>query len=245
MKKITLLAIPFFLISYIMNAQFEVKRIDGTPFTDGEVIEFTSYGNASAELKFLVYNNATQNLDFRIRCMNLVNTTGTNFQLCWGYECIPDVAAGGIYPNYQNIINAGGNTIGLGDSFKNFNPGDGTNYPIDHTFRFLTRDVTTGANVGSTFNLTYRYQGPLSVDKKDKMDQMGIKVLNTFVNNYIGLEIQKEVSYYLTNLQGQIISKGNINSNTNLDMSFAQSGVYLLNFSNNDGLSDSIKIYKK
>ncbi len=243
-KKTTLLVLSFSLISFVMNAQFEVKRIDGTPFTNGEVIEFTSYGNTTAELKFLVYNNATQNLDFRIRCMDLVNATGTNFQLCWGYECIPDVAVGGTYPNYQNIINAGGSTFGLGDSFKNFNAGDGANYPMDHTFRFLTRDLN-GANVGSTFNITYRYQGPLSIDQKDKLNAMGIKVLNTQVDNFIGLEISKKIDFELINLQGQIINKGVLENNTNLDMTSTQTGVYILNFQNEEGLTDSVKIYKK
>ena len=243
MKKITLLFC--LLIFNFINAQFTVNKIDGTPFTNGEIVEFTSHSNAASELKFLVYNNSSENLDFRIRCMDIVNATGTNFQLCWGYECIPNVSSGGTYPDYVNTINAGGNTVGLGDSFKNFNPGDGSNYPIDYSFRFLTRDVTTGAVVGSSFNLTYRYQGPLSIDVRDKMELMGVKVLNTYVENYIGLDVTKEALFSLTNLQGQIISNESISNNTNIDMSNVQSGVYLLNVSNSDGLSETIKIYKK
>lgn len=194
---------------------------------------------------FLVYNTGTENLDFRIRCMDLVNNIGNDFQLCWGYECIPAVTLGATYPDYQNVINAGGNTVGLGDSFKNFNPGDGLNYPLDFSFRFLTRDVVTGAIVGSSFNLTYRYQGPLSLDQKDKLDQMGVKVLNTVVDSFIGLEIQQNVNYSLTNLHGQVISNGVLSNNTNLDMSSIQTGLYFLNFNNNEGLLDTIKIYKK
>lgn len=243
MKKITLLFCV--LIFNITNAQFTVNKIDGTPFTNGEILEFTSHSNAASELKFLVYNNSSENLDFRIRCMDIINSTGTNFQLCWGYECIPNVSISGIYPDYVNLINAGGNTVGLGDSFKNFNPGDGSNYPMDYSFRFLTRNATTGAVVGSSFNLTYRYQGPLSINVRDKMELMGVKVLNTYVENYIGLEVTKEAQFSLTNLQGQIISNEKISNNNNIDMSNVQSGVYLLNVSNNDGLSETIKIYKK
>ncbi len=244
MKKITYLFLVCLSTFNSAKAQFVVNNNDGTPLSNNQIIEFTTHSNSSAELKFVVHNNSTENLDFRIRCMNLVNNTGANFQLCWGFECIPDVVLNGIYPNYQNIINAGGNTIGLGDNFKNFNGGDGVNYPMDYSFRIFTRDLS-GNNVGSNFNITYRYQGPLSLDQRDKLSSMGIKVMNTLVNNYIGLEITKQVNYSLKNLQGQTIISDQINNNINLDLSALQTGVYFLNFHNNEGLSDSVKIYKK
>ena len=74
---------------------------------------------------------------------------------------------------------------------------------------------------------------------------MGVKVLNTVVNEFIGLEIQKSVAYTIVNMQGQKISNGVLNSNTNLDMSTLQAGMYLLNFSNDEGMSDTLKIVKK
>ncbi|WP_396142280.1 T9SS type A sorting domain-containing protein [Flavobacterium sp.] len=246
MKKITYLLLLFtFLFVNQLNAQFTVNKIDGTPFTNNEVIEFTSYNSAASELKFTVHNNSTVNLDFRMRCTGLVNNNGSNFQLCWGRECIPSVAVNGIYPDYQNIINAGENTVGLNDSFKNSNPGDGTNYPMDLSFRIFTRDLN-GTNVGTDFNFTYRYMGPtMSVDQKDKLSAMGVKVLNNVANQFIGLEIAKPVQYSIINLQGQIITTKNIEENTNIDVSSYQTGLYFLNFKSNEGISDTVKIFKK
>ena len=245
MKKITyLLLITFSLVNQV-NAQFTVNKIDGTPFINNEVIQFTSYNSAASELKFTVHNNSTVNLDFRIRCTGLVWNNGSNFQLCWGGECIPSVAYNGIYPGYQNIINAGANTIGFNDSFKNFNPGDGTNYPMDLSFRIFTRDLN-GTNVGTDFNFTYRYMGPnMSVEQKDKLSAMGVKVLNNVANQFIGLEIAKPVQYSIINLQGQIITTENIEENTNIDVSSYQTGLYFLNFKSNEGISDTVKIFKK
>ena len=244
MKKITILFLLLISASNNLMAQFVVNRIDGTTITNNEIITFTTHSNSSAELKFTVQNNASQNLDFRIRCTNLVNTDGTNFQLCWGGECIPNVALNGTYPNYQNVINAGANTVGFNDSFKNFNPGDGTNYPMDFSFRISTRDLN-GNTVGTSFNLTYRYQGPLSIEQKDKLSEMGVKVLNTAAQNYIGLEISKPVDYSILNLQGQIISSGQLTENTNLNVAAFQTGLYFINFKSQDGLMDAVKIYKK
>jgi hypothetical protein len=245
MKKITyLLLITFSMVNQV-NAQFSVNKIDGTPFTNDEVIEFTSYNSAASELKFTVHNNSTVNLDFRILCSRLTNNNGSNFQLCWGGECISSVAINGIYPGFQNIINAGASTVGLNDSFKNFNPGNGTNYPMDFKFSIFTQDLN-GNTVGTSFNLTYRYMGPnMSVEQKDKLSAMGVKVLNNVANQFIGLEITKPVQYSIINLQGQVITTENIEENTNIDVSSYQTGLYFLNFKSNEGISDTVKIFKK
>jgi len=243
-KTIPLLLLSLFLNNQV-NAQFTVNRIDGTPLVNNQIVEFTTSSTAAAELKFVVNNTGTENLDFRIRCTNLVNNMGNNFQLCFGFDCFTSVVANEIYPNgYQVIINAGANRATFGDNFKNFSQGDGLNYPMDFGFRFFTRNLQ-GATVGSNFNITYRYQGPLSIDQKDKLSLMGIKVLNTVVNEFIGLEIVKEVNYNLVNLQGQKIAGGLLSDNTNLNLSNLQSGIYLLNFTNAEGLFDTLKIVKK
>ena len=244
MKKIILILFLSIFIFSNTNAQFTVNKIDGTPFTNNQVIEFTTHSSTASELKFTVQNNSTDNLDFRIRCTSLVNNNGSNFQLCWGGECISSVALNGIYPGFQNVINAEANTIGFNDNFKNFNPGDGTNYPMDFSFRIFTRDLN-GNTVGSSFNITYRYQGPLSIEHKDKLNAMGVKVLNNVANQFIGLEITKPVQYEIVNLQGQIIATKNIAENTNIDVSSYQTGLYFLNFKNQEGLSDAVKIFKK
>lgn len=245
MKKTILLLFLSLFLSITSNAQFTVSKLDGTPLVNNQIIEFTTSNSAAAELKFLVTNTGTQDLDFRIRCMDLVNSTGANFQVCFGYDCFSSVQLNGIYPNdYQVLVSAGANRDGFGDNFKNFNPGDGVNYPMDFKFRFFTKDLA-GTVVGSNLNLTYRYQGPLSIDQKDKLNLMGVKVINTLVQEFIGLEIQKKVNYQLVNLQGQRISGGLLYNNTNLDLSSVPSGMYLLNFSNEEGLYDTVKIVKK
>ena len=244
MKKTILSILLSVLLGNFLNAQYTVTKIDGTPLVNNQIIEFTTSNSSAAELKFVVNNTGTENLDFRVRCMNLVNNTGLNFQLCFGYDCFSSVTAGVIYPDYQVIVNAGENRAGLGDNLKNFNPGDGVNYPMDFSFRFFTKNLA-GAIVGENLNITYRYQGPLSIDQKDKLSLMGVKVINTLVNEFVGLEIQKNVTYDLVNLQGQRVSGGLLINNTNLDLSNLQSGLYLLNFSNNEGMYDSVKIVKK
>jgi hypothetical protein len=244
MKKIILSGLLTVLVGNFLNAQFTVNKIDGTPFVNNEIIEFTTSNTAAAELKFIINNTGTENLDFRIRCMDLVNNTGSNFQLCFGFDCFASVASNVIYPDYQVIVNAGQNRQGFGDNFKNFNPGDGVNFPMDYSFRFFTRNLA-GAIVGSNLNITYRYQGPLSIDQRDKLSLMGVKVLNNVVNEFIGLEIQKSTNYYLVNMQGQRISEGVLNGNATINLSHLQAGIYLLNFSNEFGLSDTVKIVKK
>lgn len=244
MKKTYLFFLVFTLFITTSYAQFTVSKQDGTPIANNAIIEFTTHSNSESEMNFYVTNNSTEELDFRLRCIDLINATGLNFQACFGYECLAQVTIGGIYPDYQNVVVAGGNTLERADNLKNFNPGDGANYPMDHTFRIFTKDLA-GTIVGPNFNITYRYQGPLSLEQKDKLSDMGVKVLNTSVTNYVGLEINKEVNYSLSSIQGQTILSGNAASNFNLDLSTLQTGLYFLMFQNNEGLADSVKIYKK
>jgi hypothetical protein len=63
--------------------------------------------------------------------------------------------------------------------------------------------------------------------------------------NYIGLEISKPVAYSILNLQGQIITSGQLTENTNLNVAAFQTGLYFINFKSQDGLMDAVKIYKK
>ena len=77
MKKIILILFLAIFIFSNVNAQFTVNKIDGTPFTNNEVIEFTTHSSSTAELKFTVQNNSTDELDFRIRCTSLVNNNNS------------------------------------------------------------------------------------------------------------------------------------------------------------------------
>lgn len=248
MKKNYTLSLLFILFMNSIFAQFTITRIDGTPVVDNEVIEVTTYGDVDGtEIKLIAYNNSTVDLDFRARCTDLINNTGDNFQICWGFECLQSVSLYSTYPSMdQAIINAGASSLDsfFTLSFKNFNAGDGINYPMDHTFRIFTRELD-GTPTGNGLNITYRYQGPLSLEQKDKLSEMGVKVLNTSVSSYVGLEITKEVNYNVINIQGQTILSGKTASNINLELSALQTGLYFLQFQNNEGLADSVKIYKK
>lgn len=235
----------FLLLTSYTFAQFTIKKTNGTDFTNNEIVEFTSHSSNESELGFTVHNTSSDNMNFKVRCDALVNSDGTNFQLCWAFECLPNVSLNSIYPDFDYAINAGQNTVGFGDSFKNFSAGDGTNYPMDFTFRFFATNITTGSTVGSPFFITYRYQGPLSIDSKDILADMGVKVLNTSVDNYVGLQINKTTNLELYNLQGQQILTKTLNNDYQLMMNDFQQGIYLLRFSNQEGLNHTIKVIKK
>ena len=74
---------------------------------------------------------------------------------------------------------------------------------------------------------------------------LGKKIVITGASRGIGLEIAKPVQYSIINLQGQIITTKNIEENTNIDVSSYQTGLYFLNFKSNEGISDTVKIFKK
>lgn len=246
MKK-TVLFILFFFLTTFLFAQFTITKLDGTPITNGEIFSFTAVNqtinSTNANLYFTVNNTHSQDLRIKIRCNNLINTTGANFQLCYGFQCYEGLSVGTSYPDWDYILPPGGNNIGTGDAFKNFNVGDGVNYPSDYVFRFFALD-SAGDQVGSNFNITYRYEGPLSIEQRDKLELMGVKVMNTKIQNSMEVRITKPVMYYVQSMQGQIIKSESLNTDSSIELSFLSTGIYLLTFKNNEGLHDTIKIYK-
>ncbi len=242
MKKITLVL----LISFYGFSQFSIKKLNGVDFVNEEVVEFTSHSSAESEIFFTVHNTSSQDLNFFLRSESINNATGANFQLCWAYECLPSISSGVIYPQDFNYpVTAGANTVGFGDSFKNFYGGDGTNYPINYRFRFYALSVNDGSLAGDPLFITYRYMGPLGVNSRELLNNMGVKVLNTQVDNYVGLEINQTVHVELFNLQGQKVFSKSLDNNYDLIMTNFNSGVYLLKFSNDAGLNHTVKILKK
>jgi len=121
MKKITY-SIFFSFLFLTSFAQVEFKKSDGTIITDGMVIPFGTTGT-SAYLNFRVKNVSTTPLDIKIKCIGLINTTGANFELCYGGSCFDSVTLNGIYPDYENILAPGQSNPSQGDHFVNFNPG--------------------------------------------------------------------------------------------------------------------------
>lgn len=237
MKKITY-SIFFSFLFLTSFAQVEFKKSDGTIITDGMVIPFGTTGT-SAYLNFRVKNVSTTPLDIKIKCIGLVNTTGANFELCYGGSCFDSVTLNGVYPEYENFLAPDQSNPSQGDHFVNFNPGSGG--IMDLVFSVYALGFESSA-----ITFTYRYDSTLSLINLEDLSSLGIYVKNTVVSDEFSFTAANKGSVTLFNLNGQLVKELNFSEGSqNMNLSNFNTSIYIARFTNSEGVSSNVKIFKQ
>ncbi|PKP17029.1 MAG: hypothetical protein CVU07_05040 [Bacteroidetes bacterium HGW-Bacteroidetes-23] len=234
MKKITL-SILFSMVFLNAFSQFIFRKSDGTPITNGTVL---TYGPGSNYLNFRVQNTSNQDLDIKVKCTNLVNTTGSQFELCYGGSCYDSVTLNGVYPEYENPLAPGQSNPSQGDHFVNFNAGNGevmelhfSVYPIG-----FENDAT---------NFVYRFDPLLGVSSFENLSSMGINIENTTIKSDFKFNSTQSGNLSIFNLNGQLIKEYKFSEGAqNLSLSELSSAIYVANFSTTEGKTSSVKLIK-
>ncbi|WP_297511428.1 T9SS type A sorting domain-containing protein [Flavobacterium sp.] len=221
--------------------------VGGVNVPSGTVLARTQLGYPAAEILFRVRNNGPATTNVWIKCEDLVNNNGSNFQLCFGQECLPEVSENTIYPTTGSVTLAPNASNGNFDHFLNDNAGSGT-FPLDFVFRFFQTNQATqgGAEVGNAITVTYRYDPNLSVDEIDQLQSSGVIVKSTLVESELVLDVLKATTMTIVDLNGKVLHSSSLNYGIqSIDVSNFNSGVYLINFINAEGIRTSKKIIKR
>lgn len=242
MKKLTLSITLLF--SILLSAQISVSKHDGTPITNGDIITFTQATDPQSLLEFYVHNNTSAPILTKIQFVSATNYDGTNFQLCYGTDCIDNIVVGQSYPNTAFQIPANGQN-GNFDHFLNTNTGNGVNYPMDFVFKFYTLN-NFGSEIGTPITFTYRFDPTLSTSNFTDIKNIGVEVTNTLVDDHLELTTTKNISLDLFDTSGKKVYSEDLTSgNKSIDLSNLSSNVYILNITNEENQQGSIKIIKK
>lgn len=237
MKKITY-SLLFSLLFLNSFAQVEFKKSDGTMITNGMIIPFETTGS-TAYLNFRVKNISTTPQDIKIKCISLVNATGTNFELCYGGSCFDSVAINGVYPDYPNPLAPGQSNPSQGDHFVNFNLGTGG--VMDYVF-----SVYALGSEANAITFTYRYSPNLSVTSLQGLTDLGISNLNTVVSTDLSFTSSNKGNVILFNLNGQLVKELNFSEGSQiLNLSNLNTSIYIARFTNSEGVTSNVKIIKQ
>ena len=234
MKKITLsiLFSMFFLNAF---SQFAFKKSDGTPITDGTVL---TYGPGSNYLNFRVQNTSSQDLDIKIKCTNLVNTSGSQFELCYGGSCYDSVALNGVYPEYENPLAPGQSNPAQGDHFVNFNAGNGEVMELHFSVYPIGFE-------NDAINFVYRFDPLLGVNSFENLSSIGINIENTTIKSDFKFNATQSGNLSIFNLNGQLVKEYKFSEGSqNLNLSEMSSAIYVANFSTLEGKTSSVKLIK-
>lgn len=243
MNKKILLITAFFCFLFF-NAQMVVKKSDGTVITDGSVFSYNTVDTEESILHFVVYNTATSDIKVKILCESITNSDGSDFEFCFGGNCIPFVTVGQNYPPTGFTLSAGSNS-GDGDHFWNKKAVSTTGlYPMKFVFKFYQVD-SFGNQVGSPVRITYKSLEQLSVNEVD-FAKYGISLKSTIINDEIKFEAKNAGSIYLFDASGKLVTSKAINKGENtVNINTLKSGIYILNYESNDGKTGNIKLIKK
>tara|TARA_B100000809_G_scaffold102674_1_gene101282 strand:+ start:22 stop:822 length:801 start_codon:yes stop_codon:yes gene_type:complete len=240
MKK-TLLLIAVLFAAFTMNAQnpYSVADQDGTEITEGMVVEFTSPNAAERSLDYYVTNNSAEDIYMRIEFVDAVNYDGTGFELCFGL-CYYDLEVGESVPQApQSVIIAAGSTT---PDYNHFAATLPSSEVQDYSFRFHQTD-SEGNDIGNSLNFTYRYNPILGLED---FNELGVTLTSTVILNDMQVNTLEELDMVIYNLQGKLVNSQKVSvGNQLINMSNLSSQMYIVKFSNNEGVSKTIKIVKK
>lgn len=244
MKKIAFLSISF--LSFIGYSQITLTRHNLTPIVDGQVLAFNSVEYTAAELDFYVKNNSTTSTKVKIRCESLLNNDGTGFELCFGDQCLSSVQEGDSYPSspYPAVTLAPNTTNGNFDHFLNTEAGTGT-FPKDYVFRFYQIN-NSGVEISNSITLTYRYDPTLSNAEVNQLQNSGVLIKSTIVENQLDLDVLKSTTMQIYDLNGKLVLNKTLDYGIqSIDVSNFNAGTYVVNFKNDNGSVTTKKIIKK
>ncbi len=242
MKKIILLALV--LVFQVISAQITLTRLNLVPIANNSVLASTELGYPS-EIGFKVKNIGSSTTNVWVKCESLLNNNGTNFELCFGEECLDGVSVGQVYPSVAVTLMPNASN-GNFDHFLNLNPGTGS--PVDFVFRFFQTNQNTqgGAEVGNTVTVTYRYDPNLSVDEISQLEKSGAIIKSTIVKEELVIDVLKKVTVSIFDINGKSVESAELNYGVHtLNASHWSAGIYIVNFTSEEGTISTKKIVKE
>ncbi|QOW08982.1 T9SS type A sorting domain-containing protein [Kaistella flava (ex Peng et al. 2021)] len=238
MKKLVLLS-AFLTCSFALS-QMAVKKLDGTIMNDGEVYKYSTYDTNNDMLNFTVANTSpTQSIKVKVLCEALTNTTGEDFEFCFGGNCMPFVMLGMNYPPNGYTIDANSNT-GDFDHFWNKKESD---QPMSFLFKFYQVDAL-GNEIGAPVRITYLYDKHLAVSNTSAKSEIVLK--NTVVTDFIELDSKNNGTISIFDFTGKLVLNQEVKAGNNkISAQKLAAGVYIVNIVSSNGKISTTKIIKK
>lgn len=220
-----------------MNAQFTVEDDEGNFIEDGDVVAYNSIIFDEASLEFFVTNTSSDEIRSRIEFVSATNADGSQMELCYG-ECYTGITIGENYPVGFDIVIAPGAQTGLGNHMFNADPGNGTDV-LDYVFRFYQVDVA-GNEIGTPLSMTYRYDPLLGVNDQNMLD---VTIASTVVTSQIIATTFEPLDVTIYDLQGRRVLSQKLDVGQQaIDVSNLRSQMYIVQFENTEGASQTTKI---
>lgn len=226
----------------LMNQNGTAETEDDTLINDGDVVVFNTYEYNAAKLKFLTYNDSSDDMFVRVECEGLTNTNGAHMEVCYGF-CYTGIETFVGYPLDNPVYVAPGTHQGIFDDY--FSNVDGSSDLIEYNFRFYQTDAEGFEIEGTSYRFTYRYDANMAIS--DVTSSIAIaEVYPTVVKGFTNVTLKENAKVQVLNLEGKVVKTLEmLSGNSQLDLSGLAAGTYLVQFQGISGLNTTKKIVVK
>jgi hypothetical protein len=238
----TLFVSIFCLISSLSFSQMTMTKLNGTPINNGDIITFNTAVDPGSYLGYKIYNSSPDDINVKVRIVSIVNAPGSNLQLCIGPICVNNLIVGNVYPSNLPVVIPANGENGNFDHFLNTYSNGST--IIDYVLKFFQVD-DAGVEIGNSITFTYRYNPNLGTTSFNQ-ENLGAMVKSTIVGSQLDLNVTKNGIIRMYDLNGKLVQSSNLSvGEQSIDTSNLVSGSYILNYTNDEGQTSSMKIIKK
>jgi hypothetical protein len=249
MKKVLFLVAC--LTSSLSFSQMTMKKLDGTPINNGDILTYTVLGDSNnvsstdpAYLGFKIYNSSAANINVKMKLMSMTNATGSDLQFCIDPICVGTISVGSSYPSSGSSLVPANGQNGNFDHFVNSHAGNGID-PVIYVLKFYMINGF-GAEVGSSITVTYKYDTTLSTPAFNDLKNKGITLKSTLVDSQIEFEATTGGTSEVYDVNGRLIANSRCTTGyNNINVSNLNTGVYIVSFTTDEGKKASMKIIKK
>ena len=225
-------------------SQLSLAKLDATPINDGDVFVFDNAEEPGSYLGIKAFNNSDEDINVRVKCLGITNANGSNVQLCFGNVCVFSVTSGNSYPSIPAVIEAHSSN-GDFDHFMNLNTGIDTNAIVQYSFKFYQVN-NSGVEIGNSISFSYVYNPTLAVKDFSALQNIGVTLQSNVADRTLDITTLKNLQYEIFDLSGKLIDRQKLAVGTSaIEVSNLNTGVYLINFTNDQKQTAVTRFVKK
>ncbi|HYD91498.1 MAG TPA: T9SS type A sorting domain-containing protein [Flavobacterium sp.] len=246
MKKIILLA--GLLLCGMAQAQIIVTGNSEEEMPDNYVHQTSSLIGQGTILHIGVENNTEETVHLKLYMEQIDNGDNNGdgtIQFCFGEVCYTQVTEGNAVPDSPTGLTLEpGESNPEGDKFQSIYGGDTPGQPVEYHMQIIQLD-DEGNEIGIIKEFSFRYDPTGTVDDVAGLQNLGITVKNTVVNNMLELDMAYSATMQLFDITGKQVREVSIAEGIqSIDLSALNAAVYIAKFTTADNKTANIRIVK-
>ena len=243
MKKLFLFTV-FISLFFAGYSQITITDGDGIPINNGDTRIFNTDGD-EANLVTLITNNASSQIELKLKAVNITGADGSGMEFCIGGMCHLGITQGVVYPSDPThyTLNAGATS---GEADIHFHHHINTGDP-DVT-EYVLKIYEEGNEANNFVQFTYKYDANY-VGINDINQNNIVSIFPNPANDFFKIRIPENIQnpeIIISNILGKTVSEIQTqNSEISINAKNFSSGIYFVSILSNGVITDTKKLIIK